>query len=45
MSAALPGCYDINGNPQIHQWDSQGWYHDYWTPSDKDISGGAINER
>jgi hypothetical protein len=45
MSAALPGCYDITGNPEIHQWDSQGWYYDYWSPSDKDISGKALDER
>jgi hypothetical protein len=42
MTAEIFGCYDINGKPQIDQWDSQGWYNDYWSESEKDITGDPI---
>jgi hypothetical protein len=33
------GTYDVLGNRITDSWDSQGWYNDYWTPSEKDIIG------
>jgi hypothetical protein len=44
MTAEIYGQYNVLGKPETDSWDSQGWYHDYWTPSEKDISGGPINE-
>jgi len=38
MTAEWDYHYGPTGKKLTDTWDSQGWYNDYWSPSDKDLS-------